>query len=67
MVERSQVRLIRHLQREERADLVALLRELDVDDWARPTPCAGWTVADVAAHVLAWEQLLSGGPARLCA
>jgi uncharacterized protein (TIGR03083 family) len=29
----------------------ALLRELDDDEWARPSRCAGWTVADVAAHV----------------
>jgi len=30
---------------------VALLRELDDDAWTRPSRCAGWTVADVAAHV----------------
>jgi uncharacterized protein (TIGR03083 family) len=30
---------------------VALLRDLDAGDWARPTRCEGWTVADVAAHV----------------
>jgi uncharacterized protein (TIGR03083 family) len=29
----------------------ALLRELDDDAWTRPSRCAGWTVADVAAHV----------------
>lgn len=28
-----------------------LLRELDGDEWTRPSRCAGWTVADVAAHV----------------
>jgi uncharacterized protein (TIGR03083 family) len=35
----------------EHAAFAALLRELDAEAWARPTRCAGWTVADVAAHV----------------
>lgn len=26
--------------------------ELAPDDWARPTPCAGWTVRDLSGHVL---------------
>lgn len=34
------------------AELVALLRSLDADEWARPTACAGWSVKDVAAHLL---------------
>lgn len=29
-----------------------LLRELDAEDWAKPTACPGWDVKDVAAHVL---------------
>ena len=29
-----------------------LLRSLDADDWAKPTRCEGWSVADVAAHVV---------------
>jgi uncharacterized protein (TIGR03083 family) len=40
---------------EVRAGLVALLRALDPPDWSRPTACAGWTVADVAAHLLGVE------------
>jgi len=28
-----------------------LLRSLDAKQWTAPTRCAGWTVADVAAHV----------------
>ncbi len=32
--------------------LVDLLRSLDADDWHRPTLCAGWTVRDLAAHLL---------------
>jgi uncharacterized protein (TIGR03083 family) len=35
---------------------VAALRALHGDDWAKPTDCPGWTVQDVAAHVLGqWE------------
>jgi uncharacterized protein (TIGR03083 family) len=34
------------------AELIALLRGLSDADWARPTACAGWTVKDVAAHLL---------------
>ncbi len=29
----------------------ALVRSLDEDAWSRPSRCAGWRVADVAAHV----------------
>lgn len=59
------VNVIRDLQRAERADFVALLEDLQPDDWAQPTPCTGWTVADVAAHILAWEHLLAGPTVRV--
>ncbi|ALG12189.1 maleylpyruvate isomerase family mycothiol-dependent enzyme [Kibdelosporangium phytohabitans] len=32
---------------------VGLLRQLTVEEWRRPTVCPGWTVHDVATHVLA--------------
>lgn len=32
---------------------ISLLRDLTIEDWSRPTVCTGWTVHDVAAHVLA--------------
>src|SRR5215216_3721459 len=32
--------------------LLVLLGALDADDWARPTACAGWSVKDVALHLL---------------
>lgn len=60
MAGRTQTKVIREHQRAERADFVSLLLDLDPEDWQKPTPCPGWTVADVAAHVLAWEQLLAG-------
>ena len=37
------------------AELVSfgeLIAPLDVSDWARPTRCEGWSVADVSAHVI---------------
>jgi len=35
--------------------LLALLAELSDDDWRRPTACAGWSVKDVAVHMLAGD------------
>jgi uncharacterized protein (TIGR03083 family) len=37
---------------QELRDFSELLRSLDADEWQRPTRCEGWTVADVAAHVV---------------
>lgn len=34
------------------ARLVALLRSLSAEDWRRPTICPGWSVKDIAAHLL---------------
>ncbi|MFM8973905.1 MAG: maleylpyruvate isomerase family mycothiol-dependent enzyme [Actinomycetota bacterium] len=36
----------------ERAALLHLLTSLYPDDWARPTECPGWTVRDLALHIL---------------
>jgi uncharacterized protein (TIGR03083 family) len=35
----------------EYGQFAALLRSLDERDWGAPSRCAGWTAADVAAHV----------------
>lgn len=45
----------------ERAALLDVLSELDDDDWSLPTVAPGWSVKDVAAHIL-WVDLnqLSG-------
>jgi uncharacterized protein (TIGR03083 family) len=42
---------VRPLFARERAELLALLRELYESDWQRPTVCPGWRVHDVVAHV----------------
>jgi uncharacterized protein (TIGR03083 family) len=44
-----------------RTHLLALLAELGEDDWARPTAAPGWSVKDVAAHLLGGDiWILSG-------
>ncbi|WP_165807012.1 maleylpyruvate isomerase family mycothiol-dependent enzyme [Nocardioides currus] len=40
----------------ERAALATTLARLDDEQWQRPSLCAGWTVKDVAAHVIAHPQ-----------
>ncbi len=50
------------VHRVEVARAILLLRDLTVDDWARPvdpTEFAGWTVHDVAVHLVANESLLA--------
>ncbi len=36
-------------------ELLALLGSLSADDWKRPTVCAGWSVKDIALHLLGGE------------
>jgi uncharacterized protein (TIGR03083 family) len=45
------------LARAERADLLALLSDLEPHQWDRPTLCAGWRVRDVVAHMISYEGL----------
>jgi uncharacterized protein (TIGR03083 family) len=37
---------------EDRAALLELLTSLSAEDWDTPTPCEGWSVKDVADHIL---------------
>ncbi|GAA3685868.1 maleylpyruvate isomerase family mycothiol-dependent enzyme [Nocardioides ginsengisoli] len=41
----------------ERAALAATLADLDEADWAHDTLCPGWSVHDVAAHVISTPQI----------
>jgi uncharacterized protein (TIGR03083 family) len=41
-----------HLFPEERSALLELLSGLSMDEWQKPTVCAGWSVKDVALHIL---------------
>ena len=44
--------LVLDLFPEERARLLDLLSGLTVEQWLASTACAGWSVKDVAAHLL---------------
>jgi uncharacterized protein (TIGR03083 family) len=45
------------LARDERSDLAAYLQTLNDDDWHAPSLCDGWSVKDVVAHVISYEEL----------
>ena len=45
--------------------LVALLRTLAPDDWGRPTPCEGWTVQDIVAHLVGAAEANASVPETL--
>lgn len=46
-----------HHTHAERAALAATLRSLPASAWAHPTLCPGWTVHDIAAHVISHPQI----------
>jgi uncharacterized protein (TIGR03083 family) len=52
------------LARAERADLLALLETLTLEQWEAPTLCDAWTVREVVAHVLSYEELSGAELAR---
>jgi len=41
-------------------DITVLASALDDDQWAAQSPCPGWTVGDIVAHVVAVERQLAG-------
>ena len=45
------------LAREERDDLADLLAGLTPEQWEHPSLCAGWSVREVAAHVVSFEEM----------
>lgn len=47
--------LVSHLFPELLEGLLALLAGLSAEEWERPTACAGWSVRDVALHLLGVE------------
>jgi uncharacterized protein (TIGR03083 family) len=44
-----------------RDHLLALLADLRADDWARPTAAPGWSVKDIAAHLLGGDTAILSG------
>ncbi|OHV06659.1 maleylpyruvate isomerase family mycothiol-dependent enzyme [Mycobacterium talmoniae] len=45
------------MARAERGDLAAFLATLSPEQWTAPSLCAGWTVKDVVAHMISYEEL----------
>ena len=45
------------MARAERADLAEFLATLTPQDWESPSLCSKWTVKDVVAHVISYEEL----------
>lgn len=48
---------VKQLAAAERRDLADLLETLTPAQWDTPSLCEGWTVRDVAAHVVSYEEL----------
>ena len=42
---------------DERRDLADFLDTLTADQWVQPSLCEGWTVRDVVAHVVSYEEI----------
>ncbi|NTY61005.1 maleylpyruvate isomerase family mycothiol-dependent enzyme [Mycolicibacterium sphagni] len=49
------------MARDERADLAAFLTTLTPQQWSAPSLCAKWTVKDVVAHMVSYEELSKWG------
>jgi uncharacterized protein (TIGR03083 family) len=45
------------MAQQERSALLELLRTLNNDQWSAPSLCAGWTVRDVALHIVSYDEL----------
>ncbi|OBB42131.1 maleylpyruvate isomerase family mycothiol-dependent enzyme [Mycobacterium sp. 852002-51961_SCH5331710] len=52
---------LKELTRDERADLASFLAGLTPDEWHHPSLCTRWTVKDVVAHVVSYEELGTAG------
>lgn len=55
-----------HIHRERRA-LASLLADLPADAWSRDSLCPGWSVLDVAAHIISNPQITWGDIGRMTA
>ncbi|MBB4689720.1 maleylpyruvate isomerase family mycothiol-dependent enzyme [Amycolatopsis jiangsuensis] len=55
---------LRRFAREERADFADFLDTLRPQQWAEPTLCTGWTVRDVVAHVVSYDEIGARGLVR---
>lgn len=51
------MRDVTELARAERTQLATLLHSLTPQQWQTPSLCAGWSIRDVVAHMLSYEEL----------
>jgi uncharacterized protein (TIGR03083 family) len=49
------------MAQDERSDLAAFLDTLSPQEWRAPSLCKAWTVKDVVAHVVSYEELTAIG------
>jgi uncharacterized protein (TIGR03084 family) len=49
---------------DQQSELAGLLDGLDVDGWSRPSPCEGWSVADVVLHLAQTNEMAIGSVDR---
>lgn len=49
---------------DERSDLAAFLETLTPQEWNAPSLCDRWTVKDVVAHVVSYEELTPFGSVK---
>jgi len=54
----SDVDGLRAQTRVERRRLADLLDDLGETDWERPSACGDWTVRELVAHLIAWDEVL---------
>jgi uncharacterized protein (TIGR03083 family) len=52
---------LKRLAHDERADLAEFLTTLTPEQWEAPSLCTKWSVKDVVAHVVSYEDLGIGG------
>lgn len=43
------------------SSIYLLLRARDEAEFSRPTPCPGWSVKDIVAHLIGWERYYNEG------
>lgn len=48
----------RIMMRDERRDIRRLLRQLTPEQWQHDSLCRGWSVRDLVAHLVGWDDLL---------
>lgn len=45
---------------ESMADIIEVLQDLEPTQWNLPTPCPGWSIADIAAHLIDLDMMAMG-------